>query len=81
MLKSPKMPNKLFNNVSPNLSPLLPARLVKNVKIKKEKPSMEKTSYHQFKYLASKAMEKFLNFILTNIAKVSRQPEVMWIWV
>ena len=80
MLKLLKMLNKLFNNVYQSLSHLLPAKHVKSVKIKKEKLSMVKIYFLLFKFLDSRDMVKFLNFILINIEKVWRQLEVKWIW-
>ena len=70
MLKLLKTLNKLFNNAYQSLSHLLPVKHVKSVKIKKEKLSMVKIYFLLFKFLDSRDMVKFLNFISINTEKV-----------
>ena len=67
------MQNKLFNSASQSSFPSSPARPAKNAKIKKERPSMEKTFFLQFRFWASRDIAIFSKCTWQSTDRVSRQ--------
>lgn len=70
MLKLPKMPNKLFNNVFLNLFPSSLVKPVRNARQKNAKPSTVKTYCHQLISWASIATMSCWSYTWRNTGKL-----------
>lgn len=80
MPKSPKMQRKLFKSACRNLFPSLPVKLVRNVRMKRGRPSMARIFCRRFRCWGSKGMVKYWSSTWISTGRVSRPPVGMWIW-